>query len=386
MKYFVLFIFPLVLFATDPVELDTSVNGDLLEILREPTQPENQHLQPDLNPWTITSSDDYGVNADSGDTSGFFDWLWSAQNDGSFWDFYSDDSDDSDDSDNNDGTDDTDDNPNNNTDTGIDIDTNSTTDGTGDVEVNVEVNVNVEPPDLEALLDAINNMDGDEDVPALQNIEQAIINLGGKKWEIADDQWKDISNLYQYMTDEQKPELLLMNENLTKIYEDNKTIDELVKIQNQNEVSIGLSQTQNEMTKKANELQEINNETLDEFFEAFKEFSTIDSDIMDANLTYSEQVRPSPLFPKTQAIVDDFIYEVKEAIAYEVIMESDFTVTPKDVDNFHIVQVAGFTIDLDLDNDKLAGLISIGKIGITLLLSWGILVLFFKLISQMLAS
>lgn len=81
--------FPLLSFGNDPVQLNTEVTSDYLEILRLPNHPSNQHLQPDLNPWTITGSDDSGVNAFSSGVDGFFNWLWSIQNDSinPFWDF-----------------------------------------------------------------------------------------------------------------------------------------------------------------------------------------------------------------------------------------------------------------------------------------------------------
>lgn len=77
----------------DPVDLNTTLTGNSLEILRLPKHPDNQHLQPELNPWTILTSDESGVNAFSSGVDGFFDWLWAVQNNppDPFWDFINDD-------------------------------------------------------------------------------------------------------------------------------------------------------------------------------------------------------------------------------------------------------------------------------------------------------
>lgn len=77
-KYFYIILFPVLCYSQSV--------GDLVEILRIPKQAYNQHMQPSLNPWTIISITETGVNVQSADTTAFLENIWAdPESEDQFW-------------------------------------------------------------------------------------------------------------------------------------------------------------------------------------------------------------------------------------------------------------------------------------------------------------
>ena len=68
MKYLFIFFISINLYAFEV--------GDQFNILRQPNAPSNQHMQPSLNPWTVTSTTADTFEAESNGVTGTFEYIW----------------------------------------------------------------------------------------------------------------------------------------------------------------------------------------------------------------------------------------------------------------------------------------------------------------------
>jgi hypothetical protein len=257
----------------------------------------------------------------------------------------------------------------------------------GNTTVNVQVNlpptvVNVPEVDLESIMSAINELDKFEEDQAFADTISEIAGLNGKQWEILDSQWQDVTNMYQYLTNEQKPELLKIfgesekaNDTLTKILENNRTIDELIKMQDQNDVQIGYQSDINETLAEQNQI-------LEDFFNGF----VMDLNITSADINATDQDHKDYLLPITTQTVNNFIADVKTAVGYEQFKNLNLQTNTQNKTKWDIISVAGIDMGIDTSNTYVAGFLAIGKIGMTLLMLWGIYLMFFKLNARMLSS
>ena len=231
-------------------------------------------------------------------------------------------------------------------------------------------------------MSAIRDLDKFEEDQAFSDTIAEIASLNGKQWEILDTQWQDITTLYQYLSNEQKPELLKIvsesekaNETLTKILESNRTIDELIKMQDQNEVQIGYQSDINETLAEQNQI-------LEDFFNGF----VMDLNITSADINATDQDHKDYLLPITTQTVNNFIADVKTAVGYEQFKNLNLQTNTQNKTKWDIISVAGIDMGIDTSNTYVAGFLAIGKIGMTLLMLWGIYLMFFKLNARMLSS
>lgn len=218
---------------------------------------------------------------------------------------------------------------------------------------------------LEEVISAIKNGDQDDDNDNLQMINTSILNLNNQTWEIDNNQWDDISNLYQYFNETNR------NDMANLLEDTNASLYNLVNIVDQNEISIGLSNDINQTLASTNTI-------LQEFLLGYS----------DDNVTI-EPVLVNPaqdILPLTVATYNQFLIKAKTAIGYDAFQSLDFQITPKDQSKWDIISIGGYDMGIDISDEELQPYLEIGKIGITLVMIWGLLIFFFRLNSSMLAS
>lgn len=93
-------------------------------------------------------------------------------------------------------------------------------------------------------------------------------------------------------------------------------------------------------------------------------------------------------FPYYESYLNEKKDNLKQMFHYDQFLELSETLPQAKTEslNFHIVDVGDRTFEIDLSTDRLDGLFQIGRIGLTLLIVWGLLWVFFKLNSVLLAT